>query len=127
MWLMWKHPWWKTCVVGAGNICHMWAAINTFPAGNYMFKVNNRDTTTMVWNMFKVNNKDTKRRHWRRFRVFIINFEHILHLCSIISIVKFEQVNAGWVVILIQMSESFRSQKHYLEKSYLAGIFVKCS
>ena len=77
--------------------------------------------------MFKVNNKDTKRRHWRRFRVFIINFEHILHLCSIISIVKFEQVNAGWVVILIQMSESFRSQKHCLEKSYLAGIFVKCS
>ena len=30
--------------------------------------------------MFKVNNKDTERRHWRRSGVFIVNFEHILHL-----------------------------------------------
>ena len=30
------------------------------PAGNYMFKVNNRNTRTKVWNMFKVNNKATK-------------------------------------------------------------------
>ena len=30
--------------------------------------------------MFKVNNKDTERRHWRRSDVFIVNFEHILHL-----------------------------------------------
>ena len=32
-----------------------------------------------MWNMFKVNNKDT-RRHWRRSGLFIVNFEHILHL-----------------------------------------------
>ena len=31
------------------------------PAGNYIFKVNNRNTRTKVWNMFKVNNKDTKK------------------------------------------------------------------
>ena len=30
------------------------------PAGNYMFKVNNENTKTSVWNMSKVNNKDTK-------------------------------------------------------------------
>ena len=36
--------------------------------------------------MFKVNNKAT----------FIVNFEHILHLCSSISIVNFEHVIAGW-------------------------------
>ena len=30
------------------------------PAGNHMFKVNNRNTKRKVWNMFKVNNKDTK-------------------------------------------------------------------
>ena len=29
-------------------------------AGNYMLKVNNRNTRAKVWNMFKVNNKDTK-------------------------------------------------------------------
>ena len=31
----------------------------------------------------------------RRFGGFIANFEHISHLCSSASIVKFEQVNAG--------------------------------
>ena len=50
-----------------------------FPAGNYMFKVNN---------------KNTRRR---RFDISIVNFEHISHLCSSVSTVKFEQVNAGWV------------------------------
>ena len=29
-------------------------------------------------------------------KVFIVNFEHISHLCSSVSIVNFEQVNAGW-------------------------------
>ena len=44
--------------------------------------------------MFKVNNKNTKRR---RFGIFIVDFEHISHLCSSASIVNFEQVNVGWV------------------------------
>ena len=39
--------------------------------------------------MFKVNNKDTS-------GVFIVNFEHILHLILVFSIVNLEQVNAGW-------------------------------
>ena len=48
--------------------------------------------------MFKVNSEDTKtarisKRHWRRFGVFIVNFEHISHLCSSVSIVNFDQVN----------------------------------
>ena len=45
------------------------------PAGNNMFKINNRNTRTrceisskLTINMFKVNN------------VFIVNFEHISHL-----------------------------------------------
>ena len=40
--------------------------------------------------------KQPKRRHWRRFGSFIVNFEHISHLCCSVSIVNFEQVNAGW-------------------------------
>ena len=40
--------------------------------------------------MFKVNNKQ------RRFGNFIVNFEHISHLCSSVSVVNFEQVNASW-------------------------------
>ena len=45
--------------------------------------------------MFKVNNKDTKTMP--RFGVFIVNFEHISHLCPSVSIVNSGQVNAGWV------------------------------
>ena len=33
----------------------------------------------------------------RRFGVFIVNFEHISHLRSSVSVVTFEKVNAGWV------------------------------
>ena len=42
-----------------------------------------------------------KRRQWRRFGVFIVNFEHISHLCSCLSIVNFEHVIAGWDVFLL--------------------------
>ena len=47
----------------------------------------------------KLTIKPPKRRQWRRFGGFIVNFEHISQLCSSVSIVNFEQVNAGWDVI----------------------------
>ena len=52
--------------------------------------INNRNNRTKVRNMFKINNK------WRRFAGFIVNLEHISHICSNVSIVNFEQVIAGW-------------------------------
>ena len=44
----------------------------------------------------KLTIKTPKRRQWRRFGVFIVNFEHISHLCSSVSIVNFEHIIAGW-------------------------------
>ena len=44
--------------------------------------------------MFRVNNKDTKTT-WRRFGVFLVNSEHISHLCSSVSIVNFEPAGYG--------------------------------
>ena len=44
----------------------------------------------------KLTIKPPKRRHWRRFGDFFVNFEHISHLCSSVSIAKFEHVIAGW-------------------------------
>ena len=35
------------------------------------------------------------------FGGFIVNFEHISHLCSSISIVNFEQVIAVWEVLYL--------------------------
>ena len=39
----------------------------------------------------------TPKYHWHRFGVFIVNFEHISHLYSSVSILNFEHVNTGWV------------------------------
>ena len=44
----------------------------------------------------KLTIKPPKRRHWRRFGGLIVNFEHISHLCSTVSIVSFKHVVAGW-------------------------------
>ena len=65
-----------------------------------MFKVNNRNTRTRCEICSKLTEKHQNdaigRGHWRRSGVFIVNFEYISHLASV-SIVNFEQINAGWV------------------------------
>ena len=35
-----------------------------------------------------------------RFGCFIVNFKHISHLCSSVSIINFEQVIADWILLL---------------------------
>ena len=50
--------------------------------------------------MYKVNNKATKNdANGVVFGGFIVNFVHISYLCSTVSIVNFEQVNAIWVIV----------------------------
>ena len=51
-----------------------------YPSGNFMFKVNNRNTRTRREICSKLTMKAPERRHWRRPGVFIVNFEHISHL-----------------------------------------------
>ena len=51
----------------------------------------------------KLTIKTPKRRQSCHFDVFIVNFEHISHLCSSISIVNFEHVIAGWVDTSLKM------------------------
>ena len=50
------------------------------PAGNYMFKVNNRNVRTRCEICSKLTVKIPERRQWRRSGIFIVNFEHISHL-----------------------------------------------
>ena len=38
--------------------------------------------------------KSPEGREWRRSGVFIVYFEHMSHICSSVSSVNFEQVNA---------------------------------
>ena len=49
------------------------------PVGNYMFKVNNRNTRTRYEICSKLTIKIPE-RHRRRSGIFIVNFEHISHL-----------------------------------------------
>ena len=66
------------------------------PAGNYMFKVNNRNTKKRCEICSKLPIKASERRQWRRSGVFIVNFKLISHLFSSVSIVNLEQVYTGW-------------------------------
>ena len=50
------------------------------PVANYMFKVNNRNTGTGCEVCSKLTVKTPEQRYWNRSGVFVVNFEHILHL-----------------------------------------------
>ena len=47
------------------------------PPGNYIFKVNNRNTRAIC---SKLTIKIPERRQWLHSGIFIVNFEHISHL-----------------------------------------------
>ena len=61
-----------------------------------MFKINNRNTRTKCEICSKLTIKTPERCQWRRSGVFNVNFQHISRLCSSVSIVNFEEVNADW-------------------------------
>ena len=71
----------------------------SYPVGNYMFKVNNRNTGGRCEIGYKLTMKKPERWQRRRSGVFIVNFEHILHLVLVFLYfcIYFEQVNAGWL------------------------------
>ena len=55
------------------------------PAGMYLLKVNNRNTRARCQICSKLKIMIPERRQSRRSGIFIVNFEHISHLVSIIS------------------------------------------
>ena len=59
---------------------------------NYMFKVNNRNTKRCEI-CSKLTTKTIEWRHWHRSGVFVVNYEHILHLV-LVFLLNFENVNA---------------------------------
>ena len=70
----------------------------TFPAGNFMFEVNNRNTRTRCEICWKLTIKIPERRHWSCFSVFIVNFEHISHLFLVFLLLTLSwQMPAGLV------------------------------
>ena len=61
------------------------------PAGNYMFKLNNRNARTRCEIHSKLTIKTPERCQWRcqwrRSGVFIVNFEHISHLVLVLLLI----------------------------------------
>ena len=57
--------------------------LSSIPAGNYMFKANNRNTRTKCEICSKLTIKIAERHQWRRSGIFIVNFELILHLALV--------------------------------------------
>ena len=43
--------------------------------------------------------KTPERREWRHSGVFIVNFEYIFTSCSSVSIIKFDHIIAGSILI----------------------------
>ena len=72
------------------------------PAGIKLFKINERNPRTKQQICPKLTMQITVRRQWSCSDVFFNNFEHISHLAKV-SLVNFEQVNAGWQPILSLM------------------------
>ena len=71
------------------------------PVDNYLLKVNNRSTSARCEICSKLTIKKPDRRQWRRSGVFIVNFEHILHLVLVFLLQNFEHVIVGWVTFLL--------------------------
>ena len=75
-----KSVWW----VGKLNS----EVIRPNPAGINMVRVNNKNTNTMCEICSKLTLKKPERRQWRRSGVFIVNFEHILHLVMVLLLLS---------------------------------------
>ena len=84
----------KFCSFHAGSSKKNWE--EAIPAGNYTFKVNNRNTRTECEICPKLTIKTPE---WRQG--FYCQLWTYFTLCSSVSIVNFEHVNAGWKVIVL--------------------------
>ena len=61
--------------------------MNSFPASNYKYKVNNRNTRVRCKTCSKLTLKTPERRQWLCSGVFVVKFEHISHLVLVFILV----------------------------------------
>ena len=67
-----------------------------YPAGTYMFKVNNRNTKTRCKICLKLTIKTPEWRQGRRSGVYIVNFKHISRLVLLfLSLTLSSLISAG--------------------------------
>ena len=75
-----------SCLLAGNTWVHFFCyllVLDKYPVGNYMFKFNNRNTRTRCEICSELTIKTPERHYWCRSSVFIVNFEHILHLVQV--------------------------------------------
>ena len=81
------------------DTCKKFVTPTVYPVGNYMFKVDKRNTRTKceVFSKLTIETPELRQwRHWRRSVVFIVNFEYLYFTPpSSASVVNFKQLNAS--------------------------------
>ena len=90
-----------------------------FPANIYLFKIKNRNTKKRCDVCSKLTVKTLDRHHRRRSSDFVVNFEHISHLFSSVSIVDFEQVNISWVTSMKRLVKQIFMKFQVTKKLFL--------
>ena len=107
----------------------VWETIEYFSrgvisVGYCMFKVNNKNTKTRCKICSKLTTKTPEWRDWRRYGVSIINFWTCFTPCSSVSIVNFEQVNAGWDMMELFLT-SVPIQCFYLSRLFFFWVYFQ--
>ena len=75
---VYTQKYWKHTCQSLNQVTPLQSSIQTsYPASNYLFKVNNRNTRTRCEICSKLTIKTPERRQWGLSGVFIVSFEHI--------------------------------------------------
>ena len=81
--------------------------VKAYPAGNYLFKVNHRNTRTRCEICSKLTIKTPERRHSFVLVSLLLTLNKFTP-CSSVSIVNLEQVNAHWDNNALRYWRAFR-------------------
>ena len=104
-----------------------WGNTSSNPAGNYMFKVNNRNTRARCKICLKLKIKTPE----RRYGVFIVNFEYISHLVLVFLLLTLSrQMPAGMSIMKTRTISSTPQHlllilNRYCSQSYLVKVICQ--
>ena len=90
--------------------------IYQYPAGNYMFRVDNRNTRVRCEICSKLTN--TRQRQWRPSDIFVVNFKHISHL--VLSVANFEDV----INEILNKNNIIKATSKYISNLFLLDHFI---
>ena len=88
----------------------------------FLFKVNNRSSRKWCEICSNLTIKTIERRELRRPYVFVVNFENISRFFPSVSIVDFEQINAGSASINLNMCIQVISYRNRIQWN-ISGMF----